>query len=68
MKLDILLPLMRETVAKLETGIPADMQTGPARRGDEETIALHLDFLEKFPEYIATYKVLTNGIKSQILK
>lgn len=64
MPLDLLIPLIRETVAKLDDGSPAEMQTGPARRGDEATIQRHLNFLKKHPDYAKVYKILTDGIKS----
>ncbi len=59
---ELLLPLIRETVDKLEDGTPGEMQTGPARRGDEETIQRHLRFLEKYPEYQGLYRTLTESI------
>jgi predicted short-subunit dehydrogenase-like oxidoreductase (DUF2520 family) len=59
---ELLLPLIRETVEKLEDGTPAQMQTGPARRGDESTIQRHLAFLEKYPEYREVYRQLTQNI------
>ncbi|GAB1309325.1 DUF2520 domain-containing protein [Urechidicola sp. KH5] len=35
---DILKPLIRETIKKIKTGMPLESQTGPAKRGDIETI------------------------------
>lgn len=61
---DLLLPLMRETVAKLEAGTPADMQTGPAIRGDEATIRRHLTYLKKFPQFAGLYRTLTESIRA----
>lgn len=43
---DLLKPLMQETVAKALAQNPADIQTGPAKRGDKNTIAQHLDMLK----------------------
>jgi predicted short-subunit dehydrogenase-like oxidoreductase (DUF2520 family) len=43
----ILLPLIRETVERLDDGAPSAWQTGPAVRGDNETIRAHLEYLEK---------------------
>ncbi len=61
---ELLLPLIQETVNKLGTGTPASMQTGPAIRGDEETIQRHLQFLEKYPNYKEIYELLNLHIKS----
>ena len=62
---ELLLPLIRETVGKLEDGSPAEMQTGPAVRGDLATIQRHLDYLEKYPEYQEIYRQLTRSIMRQ---
>lgn len=60
---DLIRPLILETSEKIKTGEPAKMQTGPAVRGDEETIERHLDYLEKFDDWKAIYELLTNQIK-----
>jgi|APSaa5957512576_1039674.scaffolds.fasta_scaffold02049_5 predicted short-subunit dehydrogenase-like oxidoreductase (DUF2520 family) len=62
---DILKPLIRETVSKIENESPTKMQTGPAFRGDEKTINSHLQILKKFPEYYETYKFLSEKIINQ---
>ncbi|MCO6490140.1 MAG: DUF2520 domain-containing protein [Phaeodactylibacter sp.] len=59
---ELLLPLIRETVDKIETNRPADMQTGPARRNDQETIKRHLAYLKKFPNFADVYRALTKNI------
>lgn len=59
---DLLRPLIRETAAKVQTGPPAAMQTGPAIRNDAETIGRHLQYLEQFPDYRRVYDVLTESI------
>ncbi|MCB0517549.1 MAG: DUF2520 domain-containing protein [Saprospiraceae bacterium] len=61
---DLLLPLIRETVEKLETAAPAAMQTGPAVRGDEETIERHLRYLKSYPIYQEIYQRLTESIQA----
>lgn len=63
---DILQPLMEETLAKVQEAKPMDMQTGPARRGDEPTIKRHLELLEAFPAYSSLYQQLTEGIQKWI--
>ena len=40
---DLLRPLIRETVRKIEEIKPFDAQTGPARRQDQTTIDLHIN-------------------------
>ena len=64
---DVLLPLIEETVNKIRHNAPDVMQTGPARRGDDTTIAKHLDFLEKHtPPYDLIYTVLSIGINKNL--
>jgi predicted short-subunit dehydrogenase-like oxidoreductase (DUF2520 family) len=43
---DYLLPLLKETTAKLLTMDPFDAQTGPARRNDKNVISTHASMLE----------------------
>ncbi len=66
---DILKPLIKETVDKISQHSPSTMQTGPAKRGDEITIELHLKYLEKnFPEFIKVYQTMTQNINSKFSK
>ncbi len=58
---DILKPLIRETVDKLESLTPQEAQTGPALRNDKQTISSHLEMLE--PERQQLYKILTQSIQ-----
>ena len=60
---DLLMPLIQETVLKIEEQSPLDMQTGPARRNDQKTIKKHLQYLQKFPEYAQLYALLTKSIQ-----
>lgn len=60
---DMLKPLIRQTLRKIELADPEKIQTGPARRGDESTISLHMKWLEQHaPEYSQLYEVLTEAI------
>ncbi|RFC54678.1 Rossmann-like and DUF2520 domain-containing protein [Brumimicrobium aurantiacum] len=43
---DLLLPLIRETVNKLDELSPAEAQTGPAKRGDKNIIEQHLKSIQ----------------------
>ncbi len=55
-------PLIRETVDKIEHLAPYDAQTGPARRGDFETISLHMQRLKK-SGMREIYKVMSESIE-----
>ena len=59
---DILKPLITETAEKIQRISPTDAQTGPAKRGDEKIMKLHLEMLEKYPEFQELYRVLSEGI------
>ena len=59
---ELLLPLIRETAARLSEGIPASMQTGPAARGDSSTLQRHLDWLEQYPAHRELYQLLSQRI------
>lgn len=58
----MLLPLMEHTVGRLHFGAPADFQTGPAIRGDVETMEKHLEIMKDFPDYKQLYVVLSEAI------
>lgn len=60
-----LLPLLRQTVAKLTSTPPAEAQTGPAVRGDEAVMSRHLDMLKGNPGYQSVYHTLSSIIKRQ---
>ena len=61
----LLYPLIEETMAKaFETG-PAQAQTGPALRNDENTISRHLRQLKSYdPAYAKVYQAITQHIRS----
>lgn len=58
----LLLPLIRETASKLDSGTPAELQTGPAKRNDKKTMAKHLDALD-LPEHKKIYSLLSEAIQ-----
>ncbi|MCS7086631.1 MAG: DUF2520 domain-containing protein [Bacteroidia bacterium] len=61
----IYLPLLRETVDKLNCLSPTEAQTGPARRGDRETIVKHSTLLQKSdPELAEVYRILSRRIEA----
>ncbi len=61
---NLVLPLLKETIRKLQYETPKNAQTGPARRGDVKTIDAHIKWLEEnhFPELIDLYKFMSNSI------
>lgn len=59
---ELLHPLMEETLAKALQDSPARMQTGPAIRGDADTIRRHLDLLQDHPDWKGLYKNLSESI------
>ncbi len=62
---DLLKPLIQETARKIEKDKPEEMQTGPARRGDQATIERHLKYLEKFPAYKKLYALVSKSIAKE---
>lgn len=66
-KLDfsLLLPLIRETAGRIDRYPPGAVQTGPAFRGDENTIARHIDLLSNYQNIRMLYELFTNLIEDQ---
>lgn len=63
---ELLHPLMEETLAKALQNAPGKMQTGPAMRGDTDTINRHLKLLEQHPEWQNLYKKISDSIQDSI--
>lgn len=61
---EILKPLIKETADKIKNDSPKNVQTGPAIRKDQTTIAFHLNQLES-KELKEIYTILTQSIQSQ---
>lgn len=59
---DILKPLIIEVADKIRHLTPEQAQTGPAKRGDWQTINTHLEFLKNNPENQELYKMITQAI------
>jgi predicted short-subunit dehydrogenase-like oxidoreductase (DUF2520 family) len=59
----ILLPLIRETADRLDRFYPGEVQTGPAVRGDRDTIDRHLKLLGNYKEIRNLYELITNLIE-----
>ena len=62
MKFDLLRPLILETAQKVQDSLPQDVQTGPAVREDESTMANHLQMLKGEPQLKTIYELLSQGI------
>ena len=58
----LLLPLIEEVVNRLRNFKPAEMQTGPAIRGDISTMQKHLSLLKDFPQLKNIYEVMSESI------
>lgn len=59
----LLLPLLRETTARLDGDSPWKWQTGPAIRNDQVTIDKHEELLAPYPFDQALYRELTEAIR-----
>jgi predicted short-subunit dehydrogenase-like oxidoreductase (DUF2520 family) len=59
---DVMLPLVDQTVRKLHTMAPADAQTGPAVRHDNNVIISQHHLLDDSPKMQNVYDLLTNSI------
>jgi len=60
---EILKPLIQETAEKIKNHPAKKMQTGPAIRGDQNTIDKHLLFLNKYPAFQDLYRQLSESIQ-----
>ena len=58
----LLHPLLTETVTRISEAPAAQLQTGPAVRGDRATIRLHRGMLKDHPEMLSVYTLLTRLI------
>lgn len=58
---NILMPLIKETVEKIDRLTPEEAQTGPAIRNDEKTIQNHLTLLNDSQKEL--YKAITESIQ-----
>jgi len=59
---EVLKPLIVEVADKINYLNPKDAQTGPAQRGDRQTINVHLEFLKDNPNQQEIYQLLTQAI------
>ncbi len=62
---DILYPLILETVNKAMHSDPHAVQTGPAVRADERTIARHIEKLKDDENLLQIYRLITRSIQEK---
>jgi predicted short-subunit dehydrogenase-like oxidoreductase (DUF2520 family) len=59
---DLLKPLILETAEKAQYSNPLAVQTGPAIRRDEKTMAIHLELLKDKPDLQTIYHLMSQNI------
>jgi predicted short-subunit dehydrogenase-like oxidoreductase (DUF2520 family) len=59
---EILFPIISDTAGKALGGEPETLQTGPASRGDEETMRKHQLLLYNQSDFLQIYEVLSKSI------
>lgn len=59
---DLFRPLIQETVDKAMLNNPVDVQTGPAKRDDQQTLQKHLDLLKNQPQLQTLYQSISQYI------
>ncbi|TGD83346.1 Rossmann-like and DUF2520 domain-containing protein [Hymenobacter wooponensis] len=62
---ELLAPLVRETIDKALAEPPFSVQTGPAARHDQPTLTHHEAALEAYPDWQMLYKLLSDSIQRQ---
>lgn len=63
LEIDLLKPIIKETIIKaLAAEDINDVQTGPARRGDQKTMKSHIELLKTNPQNEKIYRVLSESI------
>ena len=65
---ELLLPLIRETAAKIEELPPKEAQTGPAVRFDQAVMEKQLELLKNQPEKQQLYRLLSESIYASAIK
>lgn len=59
---ELIRPLILETVQKVQTNLPSQVQTGPAVREDQLTLERHFEQLAKQPDLLRIYMLLSKNI------
>ena len=56
-------PIIQDTVEKLSHRSPKTLQSGPAIRGDEQTINAQMQMLSDYPMFARLYEILSRSIQ-----
>ncbi|MFZ9661366.1 MAG: Rossmann-like and DUF2520 domain-containing protein [Chitinophagaceae bacterium] len=59
----LLMPLLYETISRIEWSSPSLVQTGPAVRNDQKTINRHIKLMDEFPDLQNIYKMISESIQ-----
>lgn len=62
--LSLLLPILNQTIERISTHKPAEVQTGPAKRGDHNIINKHLEMLSGNTNWQEIYRTLSASIEN----
>lgn len=60
---ELLQPLITETAAKIKANKPSRMQTGPAVRGDQQSMAAHQKLLQQKQDIHQLYQLISDHIQ-----
>ncbi|TAE85268.1 MAG: DUF2520 domain-containing protein, partial [Bacteroidetes bacterium] len=61
---DLLKPLILQTAINATQNNPAEVQTGPAIRGDERTLHIHEKLLRENEGWLKLYQQITQSIQT----
>lgn len=61
----LMIPLLAETVSRMQQHSPSDLQTGPAARNDASTIEKHRALLDNYPNLLEVYEFFTERIRKK---
>lgn len=64
---ELLQPIIEQTFQRLQSTDPKDMQSGPARRGDRNTIQRHLLLLQQQPHWKYLYECVSASIENMYM-
>lgn len=59
----LLQPIIEQTAMRLQSNLPGEVFTGPAFRGDKNSIEMHLSLLAHYPDLQKWYALITDGIQ-----
>lgn len=61
---NLLQPILQQTLDRINTFNPKEVQTGPAKRDDTLTQQRHVEMLQQHPHWQAVYQALSAAIRS----